>query len=337
MLKAFAPVLTMLLLFAFKLEQCTARLVAAVMMIAVGVCMASYGEMALSLVGVVAMLVSVASEATRLVLTQHLLVGRNWHPIEAWVYLGPACCGWLFLQVRRRGPALGAGGLRWAPPPPPPPRSLPLAPAAAPRTARRSPEPATPDPPSHAAGVPLRAAVHGAERRAGHRRGAPGAVCRRQPDGLPAQRAGRAGGWPAPARRGARCPPRRLCNRECCNHRRPGAAAAPSTQLPAHQPTPSGRPALPSAPTGPPTPPPPPLCRRSSRPPPPSRSRCWAPSRTSRSCASASYFCTSWSPGCSWWGTQSASAASAGTTLSSCSRQGTWPSAARRAMQRAVH
>jgi hypothetical protein len=44
MLKAFAPVLTMLLLFVFKLELCTARLVAAVMMIALGVCMASYGE-----------------------------------------------------------------------------------------------------------------------------------------------------------------------------------------------------------------------------------------------------------------------------------------------------
>ena len=35
MLKAFAPVLTMLLLFVFKLELCTARLVAAVMMVTI--------------------------------------------------------------------------------------------------------------------------------------------------------------------------------------------------------------------------------------------------------------------------------------------------------------
>lgn len=92
----------MLLLFLFKLELCSVRLVLAVTMIAAGVAMASYGEMNMSIVGLVAMLVSVFSEATRLVLTQHLLVGRNFHPIEAWLYLGPACCFWLLLQVGRR-------------------------------------------------------------------------------------------------------------------------------------------------------------------------------------------------------------------------------------------
>jgi hypothetical protein len=76
--------------------------------------------MNLSIVGLVAMLVSVFSEAARLVLTQHLLVGRNFHPIEAWVYLGPACCGWLFLQVRRGSGAAAcahAGACARAPPP----------------------------------------------------------------------------------------------------------------------------------------------------------------------------------------------------------------------------
>jgi drug/metabolite transporter (DMT)-like permease len=103
MLKAFAPVVTMLLLFFYKMEHCTARLVAAVLMIAAGVSMASYGELHMSVAGLAAMLVSVFSEAVRLVLTQHLLAAPNLHPLEAWVYLGPACCAWLLLQVRGEG------------------------------------------------------------------------------------------------------------------------------------------------------------------------------------------------------------------------------------------
>lgn len=57
------------------MEVATRRLVAAVSAIAVGVALASYGELNLSLFGLTAMVVSVVAEAIRLVLTQHLLVG----------------------------------------------------------------------------------------------------------------------------------------------------------------------------------------------------------------------------------------------------------------------
>ena len=50
MLKAFCPVITMLLLFATRLERATPRLVASVAVISAGVAIASYGEMHLSLV-----------------------------------------------------------------------------------------------------------------------------------------------------------------------------------------------------------------------------------------------------------------------------------------------
>jgi len=52
MLKAFCPVITMLLLFATRLEKATTRLVASVAVISLGVAIASYGEMRLSVVRV---------------------------------------------------------------------------------------------------------------------------------------------------------------------------------------------------------------------------------------------------------------------------------------------
>ena len=50
MLKAFCPVITMLLLFATRLEKATTRLVISVAVISLGVAIASYGEMRLSVV-----------------------------------------------------------------------------------------------------------------------------------------------------------------------------------------------------------------------------------------------------------------------------------------------
>lgn len=100
MLKAFCPVITMLLLFIARLERATTKLVLSVSIISLGVAMASYGEMNLSLFGLAAMLTSVVSESVRLVLTQHLLVGLNFHPLEGLVYIGSACTLWLMIQVR---------------------------------------------------------------------------------------------------------------------------------------------------------------------------------------------------------------------------------------------
>lgn len=50
MLKAFCPVITMLLLFAARLERPTPRLIASILLISLGVSMASYGEMNMSFV-----------------------------------------------------------------------------------------------------------------------------------------------------------------------------------------------------------------------------------------------------------------------------------------------
>eukprot|EP00798_Chlamydomonas_sp_ICE-L_P021077 gene21077-27958_t len=99
MLKALCPVVTMLLLFVARLEKATSRLVATVVVISMGISMASFGELNLSVVGLVAMLTSVVSESIRLVMTQHLLVGRAFHPMEGLKYIGSACTMWLMLQA----------------------------------------------------------------------------------------------------------------------------------------------------------------------------------------------------------------------------------------------
>ncbi|KAG2489087.1 hypothetical protein HYH03_012313 [Edaphochlamys debaryana] len=104
MLKAFCPVVTMLLLFVARLEAPSTRLVAAVTLIACGVALASYGELNLSLFGLAAMLVSVVAESVRLVLTQHLLAapglpGAALQPVEGLFYISSACTAVLAVQA----------------------------------------------------------------------------------------------------------------------------------------------------------------------------------------------------------------------------------------------
>jgi len=99
MLKAFCPVVTMLLLFLVSLERATPRLIASVLLISCGVAMASYGEMHMSVVGLTVMLTSVVSESVRLVMTQHLLVGRSFHPFEGLTYISSACTFWLMIMA----------------------------------------------------------------------------------------------------------------------------------------------------------------------------------------------------------------------------------------------
>lgn len=99
MLKAFTPIVTMFALFAAGLETPTPRLISAVVLIAVGTAIASYGEINLSVIGVVFMFMSESFESTRLVMTQILLVGLKFHPIEGLMHLAPACTMWLFLGV----------------------------------------------------------------------------------------------------------------------------------------------------------------------------------------------------------------------------------------------
>ncbi|GFR40251.1 hypothetical protein Agub_g823 [Astrephomene gubernaculifera] len=101
MLKAFCPVVTMLLLFFARLEVPSGRLVAAVALIAGGVALASYGEINMSLIGLTAMLASVVAEGVRLVLTQHLLAagGSNLPPLEGLFYISSACTAVLTVQA----------------------------------------------------------------------------------------------------------------------------------------------------------------------------------------------------------------------------------------------
>jgi len=99
MLKAFTPVSTMLYGFAFGLEKPSANLIAAVGCITCGVLLSSYGELNFSAFGVVAMLTSIAAEGLRTVLMQHLLASKQFHPLEAWMYLGPACIIWLIVLI----------------------------------------------------------------------------------------------------------------------------------------------------------------------------------------------------------------------------------------------
>ena len=90
-MQAFTPIVTMLALFVAGLEVPNRRLISSVVLIAVGTAIASYGEINLSLIGVIFMLLSESFEATRLVMTQILLVGLKFHPSKA-VFLRTDMC-----------------------------------------------------------------------------------------------------------------------------------------------------------------------------------------------------------------------------------------------------
>jgi hypothetical protein len=94
-LKSFTPVITMLALFIAQLEAPTKRLIWSVCVIAAGTAIASVGELNFSALGVLIMLSSETFEAVRLVMTQLLLTGLKFHPLEGLMYLAPACFFWL--------------------------------------------------------------------------------------------------------------------------------------------------------------------------------------------------------------------------------------------------
>ncbi|GAB4823501.1 hypothetical protein N2152v2_010547 [Parachlorella kessleri] len=97
MLKALQPAVTMLALFVARLETPSRRLILSVCLIAVGTGLTSAGEVNFNLLGVAMMLGSLCTDSSRLVMTQVLLQGFKFHPVEGLKYLAPSCTAWLFL------------------------------------------------------------------------------------------------------------------------------------------------------------------------------------------------------------------------------------------------
>ena len=89
-LKAFAPVILLLVLFACRLERPSTVLISSIVVICLGTAIAVRGELDLSVIGVVYMFISEFCEAIKLVMTQLLLVDRKFGSVEGLAVVGPA-------------------------------------------------------------------------------------------------------------------------------------------------------------------------------------------------------------------------------------------------------
>lgn len=59
--------------------------------------MAGYGEINMSIPGMIIQLVSESAEAGRLIMTQTLLQGLSFHPVESMLYIAPASVAWMLI------------------------------------------------------------------------------------------------------------------------------------------------------------------------------------------------------------------------------------------------
>lgn len=96
MLKAFTPVVTLIMLVVLAIEIPTTRVSLSVLGICVGTAIASLGAGELNFLGVAVMLTAEVAEAVRLVLTQKLLQNLKFGVIEGQYYMAPVSALWLF-------------------------------------------------------------------------------------------------------------------------------------------------------------------------------------------------------------------------------------------------
>jgi len=97
MLAAFTPTVTLVLLYLFGVETPTRRASICVLIIGVGCALSSFGEGHFDLLGVTFRIMGIFSEATRLVLTQHLLKNHKLSIFESQYYLAPIGAGFLLV------------------------------------------------------------------------------------------------------------------------------------------------------------------------------------------------------------------------------------------------
>ncbi|KAF4564730.1 hypothetical protein EYR40_010902 [Pleurotus pulmonarius] len=91
MLKAFTPVAILLISWTFRIQEPNKKLAMIVLMISIGVALASHGELRFNLFGFIIQAAAVAFEASRLVMIQILLHGLKMDPLVSLHYYAPVC------------------------------------------------------------------------------------------------------------------------------------------------------------------------------------------------------------------------------------------------------
>ena len=97
MVKAFMPVLVFAVGVFMKTERVTAPNILILLVVTVGIFVATFNEMDFHLVGYLMQVASMVCEAFRLQLIQILLQGKKMNPIQTLFYVSPACL--LFLSI----------------------------------------------------------------------------------------------------------------------------------------------------------------------------------------------------------------------------------------------
>lgn len=111
MLKAFTPVITLAMLAALSIEYPTTKIVFCVVMITVGTCLTTTGEVNFSFIGMIHMLFAMITEGIKLVFSQKLLSNHKFHAFEALYNFAPATAAIMFLcSVILEFPRLLASG-----------------------------------------------------------------------------------------------------------------------------------------------------------------------------------------------------------------------------------